>query len=320
MSFGWFRAHRRLFDVDHPLGEDQPVCARFAWLDLCGMATHTPELGLDRGQVRVSTRYLAKRWRWSQPRVRRWMDKIETMGMIRVATLERSRAGSIVTVTNYEKYQSRLSGPAQSKSMTNKEIDRVLTQHLDSVPETDSVSDSVHPLVAQQLNSPDRLSQRLKGKKVEEGYSAVRAAPQEQATRLPEEGSKPGVPQVEMHDVRLNVAGMQLDYTVDPNEPNGTPTMLSCETPRELWDLAIEELGPQVRSDAKAMRAMITSVGIETAERIVRGMGILNARNTFGRDNTVGLRILMHQSTEDWGRTIEAKAIEAWDNETGGAA
>lgn len=318
MSFGWFRAHRRLFDADHPLGEDQPVCARFAWLDLCGMATHTPELGLTRGQVRVSTRYLAQRWRWSQPKVRRWMEKIESMGMIRVATQERSRAGSIVTVTNYEKYQSRLRGAAQSKPIRDTDIPNIVTQHSDSVPGPTQSATQPSDNGRNDLGPPADSASDSKVRRLKKATTAERLAPQEQATRLPEEGSKPGVPPVG-GEVTINVAGLQLDYTVDPNEPEGTPSMLSCTTPRELWDLAVEELGPQTRTDAKVLRSMITSAGIETAERVVRGMGILNAKNTFGRDNTVGLRILAHQST-DWGRTIEAKAIEAWDNETGGAA
>jgi hypothetical protein len=59
-------------------------------------------LELKRGQVAASLRFMADKWQWREPRVRRFLKRLKTDAMIDAAT----DAGiTVITICNYDKYQ-----------------------------------------------------------------------------------------------------------------------------------------------------------------------------------------------------------------------
>jgi hypothetical protein len=87
---------------DKSVFEREPYCRRAAWIWLIEHAAFAPHNRLDRGQIRVSYRFLAKAWNWSEPKVRRWIAAAEKAEMIRCVT---DAGKSLITICNYNKYQ-----------------------------------------------------------------------------------------------------------------------------------------------------------------------------------------------------------------------
>lgn len=107
MTDGWILVARSLLHARHqwhPNSTNEPACRAFAWIDLIGLAAFADGGGLERGQVRASTRYLAARWNWSRNRVLRFLAELESDGAI-VRSHERSRQQGHITICNYERYQ-----------------------------------------------------------------------------------------------------------------------------------------------------------------------------------------------------------------------
>jgi len=108
-------SERGVFAVDrgvweHPSFDNEPLTQREAWFWLIGEASfkgRTKRIGsvvleLQRGQVAASLRFLADKWQWSEPRVRRFLKRLKSDAMIDAAT----DAGiTVITVCNYDKYQ-----------------------------------------------------------------------------------------------------------------------------------------------------------------------------------------------------------------------
>ncbi len=98
---GWF---------DHPVFKDEPFTEREAWAWLIAQAAYRPhrrrigaaDISLARGQMAASLRFMAEKWKWTEPRVRRFLTRLKTDAMIDAAT----DAGiTTLTVRNYERYQ-----------------------------------------------------------------------------------------------------------------------------------------------------------------------------------------------------------------------
>lgn len=110
MSGGWVKEHRSVWH--HPLFEGYEYSPREAWLWLIQEAAHEPTqkrvgqdiITLSRGQLTVSVRYLAERWKWSKSRVSRFLGVLKKRDMIGT---EGGTAQSIITICNYSDYQSR---------------------------------------------------------------------------------------------------------------------------------------------------------------------------------------------------------------------
>jgi hypothetical protein len=89
LSKGYLRVPRWLFDPQHPFSpqrarKKQPVSQREALLDLLALVIW--KVGgcgdIDRGEVRTSVSFLAKRWTWSESGVRRFLRRLEKDGTI----------------------------------------------------------------------------------------------------------------------------------------------------------------------------------------------------------------------------------------------
>lgn len=346
---GWVKAWRSLFDPGHHLGRGQQVCDRFAWLDLCTMAEHASKPDLARGQLRVSVRFLAKRWHWSRGRVERFLRALEhEHDMIKSEAAERSQAGTVITIVNYAQYQSRDSKLRQLKSSDDNDLDAPReTASRDSLErETATETTQVHGAKGVSPTPWDSNRDKVKkGKKenavhrvenpqsvtAEDGLagSPTVASPgqghggshrhgigdQGKGKRETEEGERRGIADSDQK-IELNVGGVRVGYTVDPHVADGPePDLLSCQTLKDLLALANEELGPQYQADHVTLRAKLQHIDVSQMERIIRGMAELRRESTLGpRRNRIGLRVLAGQDRDAYPRSIEARALEAWDN------
>jgi hypothetical protein len=117
---GTFVIDRSLFD--HPIFQGTPYCKHFAWVWLVAMAAYVAhrrwisgvEINLARAQVAASSRFMAKKWGWSEARVRRFLARLKSDAMIDV-TID---AGvTVITIRNYDRYQrpvARTDAPADA--------------------------------------------------------------------------------------------------------------------------------------------------------------------------------------------------------------
>lgn len=111
MGKGWIAIHRSLQDNWLWKKNNEPFDKRSAWIDLLLLTTHTDGKELykgqlitrKRGEINCSILWLAQRWRWSRGKVERFLNLLETDGML---TQKRTANGTTITVENYSKYQS----------------------------------------------------------------------------------------------------------------------------------------------------------------------------------------------------------------------
>lgn len=104
---GVFAVDRGVFD--HPIFADEPFTEREAWVWLVGQCAWEPKrvrvggamIELARGQCAYSLRFMATKWKWSEPRVRRFLNRLKTDAMVSVSTTQKV---THITVCNYDKY------------------------------------------------------------------------------------------------------------------------------------------------------------------------------------------------------------------------
>ena len=91
---------------DHPVFKSEPFTEREAFMWLVGAAAFRPRrvrgpaggIELQRGQVAHSLRFMASKWKWKEPRVRRFLTRLKNDAMIDAA----SDAGqTVVSICNY---------------------------------------------------------------------------------------------------------------------------------------------------------------------------------------------------------------------------
>lgn len=95
----------------NPVFKDEPYTEREAWEWIIENAAWKPSrvriksivVDVRRGQLAASLRFMAEAWQWQNPRVSRFLARLEKEGMIECI----ADAGvTAVTVCNYEQYQS----------------------------------------------------------------------------------------------------------------------------------------------------------------------------------------------------------------------
>ena len=135
---GVFAVDRGIWD--HPSFANEPLTEREAWQWLIGEASfkaRTKRVGssvvqLERGQVAASLRFMADKWQWNEPRVRRFLKRLKTDAMINA----QSDAGiTVITICNYNKYQ-KVSLPRDAAS--DAQTDAAATQQRRKVEDTKS--------------------------------------------------------------------------------------------------------------------------------------------------------------------------------------
>ena len=128
--FSYYRMARGW--MEHPMfGRPQPLCRQAAWAWCIEHACWKNRrvnikgktLTLRRGQLVASQRYLAKAWRWSRPKVERYLCVLRAEQAIETGT----EAGeTILTICNYEKYQLT---PNQAEPATDPATEPGASQH-----------------------------------------------------------------------------------------------------------------------------------------------------------------------------------------------
>ena len=122
MTGGTVNVSRALWDDE--AFRDGEFSEREAWVWLIAEASwkdRTKRVGdlivpVKRGQAAVSLRFCAERWKWTVAKVRRFLDRLEKLTMIRVET---GTGVNVVTICKYDDYQSggqqSGTGPAQDR-------------------------------------------------------------------------------------------------------------------------------------------------------------------------------------------------------------
>lgn len=104
---GVFAVDRGIFD--HPIFAPEPFTEREAWLWLVGSAAWKAMrvrvgrhvVDLERGECAFALRFLATRWKWSEPRVRRFLNRLKNDAMVLVSP---TREATHITICNYDRY------------------------------------------------------------------------------------------------------------------------------------------------------------------------------------------------------------------------
>lgn len=108
---GWVKIHRAL--AMHDLWLAEPFTYGQAWVDLLIHTNHAPgsfvikrqRVSLDRGQIGWSEITMTERWKWSRGKVRRFLKRLSSDGMIKQQT---GHLTSVITICNYDHYQDKL--------------------------------------------------------------------------------------------------------------------------------------------------------------------------------------------------------------------
>jgi hypothetical protein len=120
MARGW---------MENDFFDREPFTEREAWQWLVEQAAWRPSrtkikgtiVPLERGQLSFSVRFMADKWQWSKSRVDRFLKRLAAENMVNISSKNRDNSGttaghpagqgqSIITVCNYEKYQSPKNG------------------------------------------------------------------------------------------------------------------------------------------------------------------------------------------------------------------
>lgn len=112
MEKGFIKLSRKFFS--HELWEAARTFSECeAWLDLIQSARFDAtrltasiggrEITYGRGQYPASIRFLAKRWKWGDRKVRAFIEKLVKEGMV---TIDNSQGMTIITLVNYDDYNT----------------------------------------------------------------------------------------------------------------------------------------------------------------------------------------------------------------------
>jgi hypothetical protein len=106
---GFFAIDRGVWD--HPSFAREKFSEREAWMWLISSAAWEPitvrigrgSFDLERGQCVFALRFLATKWMWSEPRVRRFLKRLTDDAAVLVSA---TRDATLITICNYNEYQS----------------------------------------------------------------------------------------------------------------------------------------------------------------------------------------------------------------------
>lgn len=123
-DFGWVKLHRKIRECSI-WDDDEPFDRRSAWMDLVMMVNYESKrvvfngksITVKAGQRITSIRKLSERWHWSKDRTQRYLQLLETEGML---IKESDNRRTLLTIVNYEKYQ----GQCDSDKDTDKDTDK----------------------------------------------------------------------------------------------------------------------------------------------------------------------------------------------------
>ena len=106
---GWIKLHRKI--TDDPMYFSETFTRMQAWIDMILLANYSEgffyirgnKVTVNRGQIGYSQESLAKRWKWSRGKVRRFLKQLENDGKI---VQQKSSVITLISIVNYDAYQS----------------------------------------------------------------------------------------------------------------------------------------------------------------------------------------------------------------------
>lgn len=121
MSQGWIRVYRQVQDCWIWNGKFD---TGRAWIDLLLLANHRDKkitidheiVTIERGQFHTSLKKLADRWKWDKRTVGKYLDMLESDGMI---AQSRSEKGTTLTIVNYDIFQGECTTECTTESTTD---------------------------------------------------------------------------------------------------------------------------------------------------------------------------------------------------------
>ena len=137
MKNGFIKLHRQIQD-NWLWKSDEPFDKRSAWIDLILMANWEESTHLingqlvkqRRGEVLTSIGYLAKRWKWSMNKVRRFVEQLTAEGMVRA---NGTTYGTSLTIEKYAFWQDARPSDSTSGGTSDEPV---------TVPATDTVKNN----------------------------------------------------------------------------------------------------------------------------------------------------------------------------------
>lgn len=108
---GYIKMYRQL--LDNEIYFDGKFDKTHAWLDLLYLANFNDSIivkrgirvNVKRGQIAKSIDFFCDRWQWSHPTVEKFLNYLEDCGQI---CIQRSKLINLISVINYDKFQSNL--------------------------------------------------------------------------------------------------------------------------------------------------------------------------------------------------------------------
>jgi hypothetical protein len=130
---GWAKIYRSL--ADHELWLAEPFTYGQAWVDIFLNANHSPgsfmvkrqRVSLERGQLGWSEITMTERWKWSRGKVRRFLKRLSSDGMIEQ---QAGHLTSIITICNYDDYQGKQKEGDTSDGTAGSTADGTRNEHL----------------------------------------------------------------------------------------------------------------------------------------------------------------------------------------------
>ncbi len=109
MNNGYIKVFRKI--SDNPIWTSESFTRGQAWIDLILLCNYKDsyirirgvKVDVKRGQCGWSEYELAKRWKWSRGKVRRFLGELQAIPQI---ILQKNNISSLITVINYDVYQS----------------------------------------------------------------------------------------------------------------------------------------------------------------------------------------------------------------------
>lgn len=106
---GWIKVHRKV--TEHWLYSAEPYDKFHAWMDLLLLCNRSPAkmmidgklMDVDSGELITSIRFLCDRWKWSNTKVKRYLETLQADGMLSVKSDSKKTR---LRVLHYAKYQA----------------------------------------------------------------------------------------------------------------------------------------------------------------------------------------------------------------------
>lgn len=134
---GWLKLYNRTLDSEFWTSSDEPFDWRSAFIHVLLSANWRQGISrknghmitIERGQWLTSIRSLMATFRWSRKRVENWLEGMDTYGML---THKSVGFGTVLTVVNYDKFQSDGATVEHTEEHTVEHTAEHKTGHTDS--------------------------------------------------------------------------------------------------------------------------------------------------------------------------------------------